>query len=108
MITNHTVSRTLAQQLLEAGIVVESEYRWVHTKDVWGLFSELVLLQEFEIGFEDLDMGAMHNGEDFENYPAPLSSELGELLPEGYWTAKSGGTWDCGKDDPLVVGDTMP
>lgn len=82
MIEQHVVSLELSKQLSEAGVAVESEYRWIHTEAGWQLMSQMEVLHIFEITFEDLDMGAQHNGEDFENYPAPLSSELGDVLPE--------------------------
>lgn len=61
MINNHVVSLDLAKQLYEAGIVVDSEFWWREQDGEW----------------------MIAHGKDWygTNYPAPLASELGELLP---------------------------
>jgi hypothetical protein len=64
-IDKHVVSLELAKQLVAAGIVVESEFWWVNISGEWSVFPNYRL----EVTGTN------------EKYPAPLSSELGELLP---------------------------
>lgn len=59
-------SLALSRQLYEAGIVVESEFWWA--------------VDEFETKLVDKDHINKH-ATTRKYYPAPLSSELGELLP---------------------------
>ena len=72
MIDNHVVNLELSKQLYKAGINVQSEFYWVfrgmddENREVWELFSGKEVSADFV---------------DFTRYPAPLSSELGELLP---------------------------
>lgn len=95
MITDHVVSLELAKQLHEKGIVVESEYGYYKVRGQWKLKSK---------GFvNSRDPGsivkrlAVEAGEGFGNYyPAPLASELGEILPDhiqdidGWWDLNIG------------------
>lgn len=84
MITKHVTSLELSKDLYEAGIVVESEFWWQEDRlqTVKGLkSSQLGGDPAYElVRCVDKIPGASKTPR-FIYYPAPLSSELGELLP---------------------------
>ena len=67
MNTKHHVSQTIAKQLAEAGIVIESEYGWVgFINDNGGEYFEV-----------------KHERDSYPpRYPAPIATEILERLPE--------------------------
>lgn len=75
MINNHVVSLDLAKQLYEAGIKIESEFWWQGNAQK----PQVLLKNEHEQAFQN---------NDFPCYPAPLASELGELLPDSIFTSR--------------------
>lgn len=82
-------SLELSKQLYEAGIVVHTMFEWVNNDGI----------EEAKYFAEDGDFSLLMTGEHLISYfndkaihyPAPLSSELGELLPEGTATRKGWG-----------------
>jgi hypothetical protein len=79
MNTKHHVSQTIAKQLAEAGIVIESEYYW-HTHDGknwvcdWRNFDHRTVPAEFQV------------------FPAPIATEILERLPK-YLTDEDDMNW---------------
>ena len=106
-IQNHVVSLDLSKKLVEMGIKIESEYWWIKIGNTWK-----VMVVDFSC-----DVRCMDN----EKYPAPLASELGEVLPHGYhvWYSDGDGidAWccvyfsepelDCSYEH-FITADTMP
>lgn len=70
MINNHVVSLDLAKQLYEAGIKIESEFYWCNDGESKHWY---VAHCPNGVSQEGLEKGW--------TYPAPLASELGEVLP---------------------------
>ena len=66
----HHVSQTIAKQLVEAGIVIESEYWWVEDNP-----EDWVLVPK---GWTNIEMSRP------KKYPAPIATELLERLPDGW------------------------
>jgi len=67
MNTKHHVSLSIAKQLAEAGIVIESEYWWVEDNP-----EDWVLVPK---GWTNIEMSRP------KKYPAPIATELLERLP---------------------------
>lgn len=80
-IENHVVSLSLAKQLWEAGIKIESVFSWTLTTATG---SQKWMLQNVE--------SWKGSKATIKSIPAPLVSELGELLPvkagQVWWTQK--------------------
>ena len=68
MNTKHHVSLSIAKQLAEAGIVIESEYWWVEDNP-----EDWVLVPK---GWTNIEMSRP------KKYPAPIATEILERLPE--------------------------
>lgn len=99
-IENHVVSLELAKQLWEAGIKIDSYFEWSN----WGHTSQkpgepIIWHPSWGIGRNHNHVlhgsGSVGNPElmvrkNIEYYPAPLASELGELLRNGTQIEKNG------------------
>jgi len=70
MNTKHVTSLEIAKQLVEAGIVIESEYWWVEDNP-----EDWVLVPK---GWTNIEMSRP------KKYPAPIATELLERLPDGW------------------------
>jgi len=77
MITNHCVSLELAKELVAAGVVIESEFIWVISGE-WPN-GEKFCPEVPEIVRHKLNRSPYRS---IQSYPAPLASELTELLPQ--------------------------
>jgi hypothetical protein len=79
MIQDHVCSLEFSKKLWEVGIKVESEYKWEVVIDNYNVKPIIVSGD----GWKNKD-GEYNPGDKYETkyYPAPLASELGELLPD--------------------------
>jgi len=67
----HHVSLTIAKQLAEAGIVIESEYAW----QKWNNAEDWVIRRPIQRGKTVPEI--------FQEIPAPIATEILERLPDG-------------------------
>jgi len=85
MIQDHVVSLELSKQLYEAGIKIKSEFWWVE----WVKFPNGERYEPIEPELLAKDSYRLRGNFNSLKYPASLSSELGELLPnwikDGKW-----------------------
>ncbi len=77
MIQNHVTNLDLSKQLYEAGIVLESEYVWLQSEEPEEF---AIVLRIHAIELIKFDGPRGDTGELHIMYPAPLSSELWEIL----------------------------
>ena len=68
----HHVSQTIAKQLVEAGIVIESEYVW----QKWNNAEDWVIRRPIQRGKRVPEI--------FQEIPAPIATEILEWFPRGY------------------------
>ena len=68
----HHVSQTIAKQLVEAGIVIESEYVW----QKWNNAEDWVIRRPIQRGKTVPEI--------FQEIPAPIATEILEWFPRGY------------------------
>lgn len=69
MIQNHVTNRELSQQLVDAGIVMDTYFVWERHEDSLGQTTKWELMPE-----EQIDKYS-------DTIPAPMSSELFEIMP---------------------------
>lgn len=88
MIQDHVTSLELSKQLYEAGIVVESEFWWCNRGVIPNEYPEWEIMCKHYTRSEKI------------KHPAPLSSELGELLPKkcSYYPGRDN-DWCCHYQD---------
>ena len=73
----HHVSQTIAKQLVEAGIVIESEYQWEVGGKLSGKQNATLVLRNRPPSFVSADSA-------WSFYPAPIATEIMEWFPRGY------------------------
>lgn len=89
---HHVSNLILSQRLKELGVPQKSLFRWTN-EQLGGLRTNGY---KWQVGFRPNPFPS-----DYESYSAFLSSELGELLPEGYVSAKELDVWLCDKYENL-------
>ena len=70
----HHVSQTIAKQLAEAGIVIESESQWEVGGKLSGKQNATLVLRNRPLSFVSADSA-------WSFYPAPIATELLEIMP---------------------------
>jgi len=73
----HHVSQTIAKQLAEAGIVIESESQWEVGGKLSGKQNATLVLRNRPPSFVSADSA-------WSFYPAPIATEIMEWFPRGY------------------------
>lgn len=80
---HHVTSRELSQALVDAGIVLDTCFYWVVVKDSYKLCIK-VKIDGIGFGYVSVTDGqnySIQNPYSNKDIPAPMSSDLGEVLP---------------------------
>ena len=93
-IEEEVCSSELAKELKELGVEQNSIFYWVRDRPMQGWESDRYILELVGITSYQREYG----------YSAFTVAELGEMLPEGYYSQKERGSWVCtDADNHLAV-----
>ena len=98
-IEDQVVCQKIAREMEELGAKQDAWVSWIYysSESLYGLSKEEISRDvEFEWG---LDCLLCHQVAYIKKYSAFGVAELGEMLPEGYFSQKQGDSWGCANGD---------
>ena len=102
-IKDQVVCQKIASEMEELGAKQDAWVSWLYYshEDLYGLSEEEISKDiEFEWG---LDCQLCHMVDYIKKYSAFSVAELGEILPEGHFSQKQGGSWACANSDNTLA-----
>ena len=98
-IENQVVNRKLAIQLKNLDVKQDSYWKWEnYSKNAYWYVKEWQLTESSCLD-DEVNVIGLRNPKDYEIYSAFTVAELGEMLPEGYYSQKEMNSWACADAD---------